>query len=241
MRSLDERKAILADMPIWDRLLKELLFEEFCDIQGKKILDYGCGEGYFAQFLGEYNEVVAIEPNVEFCSRFEQNRNFKLICGDENALESLDEKFDLILCHNVLEYVSDQKNVLNLLASHLKTDGEISIVKHHRPGRIMQMTVLLNNFSHAHELLDGKDSSAQKFGSIHYYEDDDLEKWEPDLQIIRNRGFRAFYDLQQDQKCHDEKTWQDQMMQIEKRVMEIEPYRSIAFFHILDLQFNDLK
>lgn len=239
MRNLNERKQILDKMGIWDRLLKELLFEEFQDLHGLKILDYGCGEGHTAQFLGEFNDVTAIEPNSEMFLRFDQIGQVRFIQGDETALSALDEKYDLILCHNVLEYVKDQKRVLNLLADHLKKDGMISIVKHNRPGRVMQMAVLLNNFDHAHELLDGKDSDARQFGTIHYYEDEELVQWDPRLMITRSRGFRAFYDLQQDQKCHAEKFWQDQMMQLEKRVMEIEPYKSVAFFHILECKFND--
>ncbi len=236
---LKEKKRVLVDVPIWDRMLKEFLFEEFYEIKDKKILDFGCGEGYLAGFLSQSNQVVAMDPNIEKLKGTYDSRNLKFIQGDESILETLDEKFDLIICHNVLEYVANQKKTVQCLAKHLKKDGRISIIKHNRPGRVMQMAVLLNNFGHANELLDGKNSNAQQFGTIQYYEDESLIHWVDSLSIARTRGFRAFYDLQQNQTCHSEENWQKQMLNLEKRVMEIEPYRSISFFHILDLEFKD--
>jgi len=52
-------------------------------------------------------------------------------------------------------------------------------VKHNRAGRVMQMVVLLNDFEHAHSLLDGNDgmAMASKYGAIRYYEDADIENW----------------------------------------------------------------
>ena len=62
----------------------------------------------------------------------------------------------------------------------LKQDGILSIVKHNRPGRVMQMAVLLDDFEKANALLDGKNSTASKFGTIRYYGDNDkiqMYKW----------------------------------------------------------------
>ncbi len=48
----------------------------------------------------------------------------------------------------------------------------------------MQMAVLLDGFEKANALLDGKNSTAFKFGAIRYYEDNDILKWEPALYIL---------------------------------------------------------
>ena len=53
---------------------------------------------------------------------------------------------------------------------HLKKDGVLSIAKHNRIGRVMQMAVLLDDFEKANALLDGENSTSSKFGSIRYYE-----------------------------------------------------------------------
>ena len=68
----------------------------------------------------------------------------------------------------------------------LKQDGILSIVKHNRPGRVMQMAVFLDDFEKANALLDGKNSTASKFGTIRYYGDNDITKWELQLTISAN-------------------------------------------------------
>jgi hypothetical protein len=45
------------------------------------------------------------------------------------------------------------------------------------------MAVLLDDFEKANEILDGKGSTASKFGTIRYYEDNDITKWEPQITI----------------------------------------------------------
>ena len=84
----------------------------------------------------------------------------------------------VIICHNVLEYIDDKQCTVNELARVLKQGGRLSIVKHNRAGRVMQMAVLLDDFEKANALLDGKNSTASKLGSIRYYEDKDISEWD---------------------------------------------------------------
>ena len=61
-----------------------------------------------------------------------------------------------------------------------------------RTDRLLAMAVLLDDFDKANALLDGHNSTASKFGSIRYYEDEDILKWEPSLNISEVRGIRTF-------------------------------------------------
>ena len=131
-------------------------------------------------------------------------------------------------------------DIVKEFARLLKPDGAISIVKHNRAGRVMQMVVLLNEFAHAQSLLDGNDGTTSKYGAIHYYEDTDIEKWCSDLKITRTLGMRTFWDLQQNQEIHKDAEWQEKMLEMEQRVAEIEEYKSIAFFHHLTMQKKNL-
>jgi SAM-dependent methyltransferase len=136
----------------------------------------------------------------------------------------------------VLEYIDDKETVVKALARVLKKDGILSIAKHNRAGRVMQMAVLLDDFEKANALLDGENSTASKFGAIRYYEDKDILKWEPGLKITEVFGIRTFWDLQQNQEKHGNEEWQDKMMQLEMRVAQIPEYRNVAFFHHLMLK-----
>lgn len=227
----------ITDLPAWERLFKKIVWKQLGDMEGKKILDFGSGEGITANHFAEKNDVTAIEPSKEMLSNAWKDYEYTQIVGDVNALSSFkNETFDMIICHNVLEYIDDKAAVIKALARVLKKDGIISIVKHNRAGRVMQMAVLLDDFEKANEILDGKDSTASKFGTIRYYEDNDITKWEPQITISDILGIRTFWDLQQNQQKHGDEAWQEKMLQLELRVSQMGEYKNIAFFHHLLLK-----
>lgn len=163
--------------------------------------------------------------------------NYKQIKGDINELKNFaDASFDAILCHNVLEYADEREQILKEFSRILKKDGKLSILKHNRPGRVMQMVVLLNNFEHANELLSGKNGQAKQFGTINYYKDTEILKWSNKFEIEKVLGLRTFWDLQQNQEIQKSKIWQEKMLDIELKVSELEEYKNIAFFHHIILR-----
>ena len=227
----------ITDLPAWERLFKKIVWKQLGDMEGKKILDFGSGEGITANHFAEKNDVTAIEPSKEMLSNAWKDYEYTQIVGDVNALSAFkNETFDMIICHNVLEYIDDKAAVIKALARVLKKDGIIFIVKHNRAGRVMQMAVLLDDFEKANEILDGKDSTASKFGTIRYYEDNDITKWEPQITISDILGIRTFWDLQQNQQKHGDEAWQEKMLQLELKVSQMREYKNIAFFHHLLLK-----
>ena len=227
----------ITDLPAWERLFKKIVWKQLGDMEGKKILDFGSGEGITANHFAEKNDVTAIEPSKEMLSNAWKDYEYTQIVGDVNALSAFkNETFDMIICHNVLEYIDDKAAVIKALVRVLKKDGIISIVKHNRAGRVMQMAVLLDDFEKANEILDGKGSTASKFGTIRYYEDNDITKWEPQITISDILGIRTFWDLQQNQQKHGDEAWQEKMLQLELRVSHMREYKNIAFFHHLLLK-----
>lgn len=227
----------ITDLPARERLFKKIVWKQLGDMEGKKILDFGSGEGITANHFAEKNDVTAIEPSKEMLSNAWKDYEYIQIVGDVNALSAFkNETFDMIICHNVLEYIDDKTAVVKALARVLKKDGIISIVKHNRAGRVMQIAVLLDDFEKANEILDGKDSTASKFGTIRYYEDNDITKWEPQITVSDILGIRTFWDLQQNQQKHGDEAWQEKMLQLELRVSQMQEYKNIAFFHHLLLK-----
>ena len=227
----------ITDLPAWERLFKKIVWKQLGDMEGKKILDFGSGEGITANHFAEKNDVTAIEPSKEMLSNAWKDYEYTQIVGDVNALFAFkNETFDMIICHNVLEYIDDKAAVIKSLARVLKKDGIISIVKHNRAGRVMQMAVLLDDFEKANAILDGKDSTASKFGTIRYYEDNDITKWEPQITISDILGIRTFWDLQQNQQKHGDEAWQEKMLQLELRVSQMRESKNIAFLHHLLLK-----
>ena len=224
----------ITEIPAWERLFKKIVWKQLGNPEGKKILDFGSGEGITANHFAKKNDVTAIEPSEEMLSTAWKDYEYDQIVGDVNDLSSFgDETFDIVICHNVLEYIDDKETVLKALARVLKKDGILSIAKHNRAGRVMQMAVLLDDFEKANALLDGENSTASKFGAIRYYEDEDIIKWAPELTVSEVFGIRTFWDLQQNQEKHGDEDWQEKMMQLEMRVAQMPEYRKVAFFHHL--------
>lgn len=184
----------LSNLPPWEHLLKRVIWTQLGEICGKRILDFGSGMGVTANHYAAHNDVVAVEPSEKIVAQRWNENPYRQIVGSTDALlEFEDESFDVILCHNVLEYASDRENIVREFHRLLKPDGMISIAKHNRPGRVMQMVVLLNEFGKANALLDGEDGSSAEYGRIRYYEDSDITKWCDRLHIVKVSGIRTFF------------------------------------------------
>ena len=226
----------LSDLGDWEHLFKEIVWSQLGDIKGKRILDFGSGEGITACHFAAENEVVAVEPWDEMLANAWKDNDYRQVVGDVASLaEFEDDCFDVVICHNVLEYIDDKASVIKELARVLKKGGTLSIAKHNRAGRVMQMAVLLDDFDKANALLDGENSAASKFGAIRYYEDEDIVTWCPALKIQDCYGIRTFWDLQQNQEKHSDEEWQQKMIKLEMRVSQLDEYRRIAFFHHIKL------
>lgn len=227
----------LQSLPPWEVLLKRMVWQQLGELENKNILDFGSGTGVTANYYAKNNKVTAIEPLIDAVAARYRDFSYEQLLGSTNKLKKLpSESFDVIFCHNVLEYALDREEILSEFERLLKPDGYISLVKHNCPGRVMQMVVLLNNFEHANRLLDGKAGTSAQYGDIHYFDDADIETWCPKLKITKTLGMRTFWDLQQNQDCHQNPEWQEKMLQLEHRVEDLEEYKQISFFHHLTIK-----
>lgn len=48
----------ITDLPAWERLFKKIVWKQLGDMEGKKILDFGSGEGIMAYHFAEKNDVL---------------------------------------------------------------------------------------------------------------------------------------------------------------------------------------
>lgn len=221
-------------LPPWEKLLKQMVWQQLGDLHDCRILDFGSGSGITASRYARCNDVLAIEPSEEAVRNRCREYPYEQRIGSTEQLKQLpDASFDVILCHNVLEYAQGRETIVREFARLLKKDGLLSVVKHNRAGRVMQMVVLLNDFDKAKALLDGQDGAASRYGTIRYYEDADVETWANQLRIVQTLGIRTFWDLQQNQEIQKNEEWQKRMLEMEMRVSEMEEYKAIAFFHHL--------
>ena len=225
---------MLNQLPVWEKLAKVIIWKQIGALNGKTILDFGSGTGITADHYAADNNVIAIEPSSEMLAKQIITNGYQQIIGSTDELKKLpSESFDFIFCHNVLEYADNREEIVREFYRLLKPNGKLSIVKHNRNGRIMQMVVLLDNFDEANNLLDGHNSNAQQFGTINYYADSDIIKWCDGFALQESHGLRTFWDLQQNQEIQKDEEWQKKMIDIEIRVSQNPDFQKIAFFHHL--------
>lgn len=118
---------------------KQLLNNLGTTIDGKVILDYGCGHGGMIKLLlEEYSpkNIIAVDSNEqvvnsiisEFRAKVDQNKlEVKHISNPEQLANY---SFDIIICHNVIECIEKKEQFINGLYKILNKNG-VLLVSHH--------------------------------------------------------------------------------------------------------------
>ena len=213
----------------WGKIQYEITFAQLVHLKNKKILDFGSGLGLVSQFLGENNEVVAIEPEKEMLFAY-PNHTYKKILGSLEQVEKFEaESFDIVLCHNVLEYIEEKnrENYLSELKRVLKQDGKLSIIKHNQVGKIMQAVVFSNDVDQALDLLKGNEFRSVSFNSGTTYTIDKLLEMSK-MKLVKYQAIRTFYSLQTNEVKTQDK-WIEKMTEMELSVYDLYPYKDISF------------
>jgi 2-polyprenyl-6-hydroxyphenyl methylase/3-demethylubiquinone-9 3-methyltransferase len=120
----------------WVRTLKNLVpgrlawFDRHVDWAGQHVLDLGCAGGFMAEALAEKGaKVTGIDPAGLAIAAAKDHAAISGLdiaydVGVGEALPYGDEAFDIVVCVDVLEHVSDLARVLSEVARVLKPGGE---------------------------------------------------------------------------------------------------------------------
>ena len=106
-------------------------------LQGKNVLDLGCGSGFYTKHALEKGaHVTAVDASEIMIARLSsvlESPRLRLIHADITEplsfLES--ESFDCVMCSLVLHYIDDWKPLLSELYRVMKKNGELVISTHH--------------------------------------------------------------------------------------------------------------
>ena len=213
----------------WGKIQYEITFAQLVHLKNKKILDFGSGLGLVSKFLAENNEVIAIEPEKEMLFAY-SNHTYEKILGSIEQVEKFEsESFDIVLCHNVLEYIEEnnREKYLSEFKRVLKRDGKLSIIKHNQVGKIMQAVVFSNDVDQALDLLKGNEFKSVSFNSGTTYTIDELLGISK-MKLEKYQAIRTFYSLQMNEVKTKDK-WLEKMTEVELAVCDLLPYKDISF------------
>ena len=223
----------------WGKIFYETLFIQLNLSNEKplKILDYGSGFGVTANYYANIHNVIAIEPNSMMSDkRFSDNEYTQITGGIEVLKNFSDNLFDVIFCHNVLEYNENKKEIFQSLLQVLKPNGLLSIVKHNEYGKVIHKSVFNASPCDALKLLENpRNDDSSTFGERYLYSNKDIENWcsESCAVVDKILGVRTFFSLIQDNSIKYNNEWYKNMLELELKVSSIDDFIKIAFFNHL--------
>lgn len=132
--AVDPLHATLRRMAALDRY-NAFLFEQIRPAIGQRVLEVGAGTGNLTQFLRASDAVLATDVDPQYVEllrrRFEHHSNVDVAVFDLGAPlpERLArEKFDTVICLNVLEHVEDDRAALARLRELLEPGGRLVLL-----------------------------------------------------------------------------------------------------------------
>ena len=221
----------------WGKMFYEMIYKQL-DLSGDKrlrILDFGAGFCITADHYAKDHEVIAVEPNEDMYSLRVKENEYTLIPHGLDYLKTVpDNSSDVVLCHNVLEYVDNREEILKQLARVVKPEGILSIIKHNLYGRVMGSAVLADNPKAALDLLSDDNTENSMFGKRNVYSNESLINYLSDKTALKERyGIRAFFGLSSNNEIKYTDEWYKPMLELETKASEIEEFKNIAFFNHL--------
>jgi len=127
------------------------LVNKYINLDGKYILDCGCGSGdYVVEFLKYSSNVFGIEYNGDKVRAFKSLNIYpdKVTFGNVEHLNFENDKFDMVFVNEVLEHVSNERMALEEIRRVLKPYGIMMLFSPNRfyPFETHGIKIRKNNF-----------------------------------------------------------------------------------------------
>lgn len=219
------------------KIREAIVWQELENILAKypkpiNILDAGGGQGQIACRLAKLGHNITVcdisKQMLDLASHQAQQENLTLNfihCSIQNLDKFIDQPFDLVICHAVLEWVADPVQIIQSLKRHLKKEGYLSLMFYNYHGLLFK-TVTLGNFGYTQS---GLAKRKKKTLSPDYPRDpNQVYQWliKQSFEITNKTGIRVFHDYLTNKSKAE--THFDQLLEIEKQYCQSEPYINLA-------------
>lgn len=98
-----------------------------------RILEAGCGSGWFCPMLSQYGQVTGTDLSHEVLARAQRRfPEVHFVPGDFFDLELGTESYDVVVSLEVLSHVADQAAFLAKIAGHLRPGGSLMLATQNR-------------------------------------------------------------------------------------------------------------
>ncbi len=132
--TVDPLHATLRRMAVLDRY-NAFLFEQIAPFVGQRVLEVGAGTGTLTRFLRSRDRVRATDVDAQYVHllerRFEHDGNVAVSAYDlagEPSADVATQRYDTIVCLNVLEHIADDERALLRLHDLLEPAGQLILL-----------------------------------------------------------------------------------------------------------------
>ena len=204
------------------------------------ILDIGGGNAQEAKDLAALgHKVVVLEPSTEmFAQAVANTKGLAQISLYQTSLENArpylaEASFDLVLCHNVLQYLSNKQHALAEMAVYLKPEGLLSLVALNKYSEPFRLATQQQNLARAKAALNASSYVTEALGvAVDLLSADEVKLLAENagLQLFAQYGIRCMNDYILDSP---DKTL-EAIFDLEQGLSDLYPYYLLArFFHLI--------
>lgn len=195
------------------RLRSDLTFANLLDVLPKAshswhVLEVGCGTGATAVRLGHVAKDITLldsSPAMlalasETVARSGLSDKTTLKQGDAILLAEIlpSQSFDVVLCHNLLEYVADPEAVLRAAAHVMRNSSSIlSVLVRNQAGEVLKAALQFGDLAIAEKNLAAEWGRESLYGGeVRFFTPDTMEAILKDtsLRIVARKGVRVVSD-----------------------------------------------
>jgi S-adenosylmethionine-dependent methyltransferase len=172
-----------------------------------RALDVGCGPGFASMQLARKNFEVALLDRSEQMLRIARQEAEAggltpqiSFCHAEVAQvpRLFDaESFDVVVCHNLLEYTEDPSATVRNIAHVLRKDGVLSVLVRNRAGEVLKEAVKSGDWKRATANLTAETVVDTLYGErMRIFAPADLHELhaQAGLELVAEHGVRVFFD-----------------------------------------------
>ena len=224
---------------VWDDLLEGI--PGLVDGPPLNILDAGGGQGQMSIRLARQgHRVVLAEPSADMLAYARRDieaagveDRVTLVRAPVQELDAhLDQRFDLVVCHAVLEWLADPAPVVPRLTEFLAPGGSLSLMYYNARATVFR-SLLWGDFG---KIRSGELGSRRKkrFTPITPLEPESVDQWleQAGLDAVLCSGIRTFYDYMPRESR--ELAALDEVLEMERRFSRQDPYRWLGrYIHVL--------
>jgi S-adenosylmethionine-dependent methyltransferase len=211
------------------------------------VLDAGAGTGSYAFPLAQQgHRVCLLDFSAQMLEVARQNAqalapdllarvDFRQAPAQEVPTLFGPDHFDLILCHTLLEYVSEPRAILQALVAALKPGGLLSLLVVNPHSDALRWALAKEDLREAHQALGQTRSSTTLFGlNRHVYAWQTLRETlaELGMEAVATYGVRIFADYLDADKLADP-AFMSELWALERDAGLMAPYAQIARYSLL--------